>query len=308
MTRPFTVYFDTNFFVWLAKATEKAADATVEKLNALGVRHVLSDILLQELLTSANKPDRDELLFKRTKRFGIAPYRTNENLMWEGLLSTGVARKAAADWFVLTDNLQTEAISHSIMARRMFSGRVNSEQFDQLSRATTPFLEEMGFSPKLEDSQHNIQALQDFIERLGNLLPEEIGLRNFKLSGDATEDSKRLLDLLDPDACKGAQESNLLNESTTASEDRPYQVASALADATTRRSLGHTIRDAEHMKTFVLHQDQIDFLQVDRAQLNQINRRNPPHRLAELGLANRCFTAASLDDAIRIIEAFLTAI
>src|SRR5258708_3557602 len=169
MTRPFTVYFDTNFFVWLAKATEKTAEAAVDKLNALGVRHVLSDILVQELLTCANKPDRDELLFKRTQRFEIAPYRTNESLMWEALLSAGVERKVVADWFVLTDDLQTEANSHSIMARRIASGRVNSEQFDELSKATTPFLEAIGFSPKLEDSQNNLQALRNFIERLGNL-------------------------------------------------------------------------------------------------------------------------------------------
>jgi hypothetical protein len=58
MRRPFTVYFDTNFFVWLAQATEETAEAAIHKLNALGVRHVLSDILVRELLTCANKPER----------------------------------------------------------------------------------------------------------------------------------------------------------------------------------------------------------------------------------------------------------
>jgi len=283
------------------------ADAAVEKLNALGVRHVLSDILVQELLTGVNKPEHDELLFQRARRFKIAPYRTNEYLKWEALLSSGAMRNAVADWFVLTDDLQAEANSHAIMARRIASGRVNSDQFDELSEATTPFLDAIGFSPKLEDSQNNLKALQNFLDWLGNLLPEENGLRGFNLSGDLAGDSKRLLDLIDPDALEGAKESNLLNESITDSEDRPYRVAAGLADFSTRRSLAHTLRDAEHMKTFVLHQAEIDFLQVDRAQLNQINRTNPPHRLAQLGLANRCFTAASLDEAVRVIESLLNA-
>jgi hypothetical protein len=187
------------------------------------------------------------------------------------------------------------------MARRIAEGRVSSEHFEELLSATTPFLEAQGFSPKPEDYQNNLQALQNFIERLGNLLPEG-GLRDFNLSGDPAEDSKRLLNLLDPHSLEEAKESNLLNESTTMSEDRPYRVAAGLADAATRRNLGHTLRDSEHMKTFLLHQDEIDLLQVDRAQWNQINRRNPPHRLADLGLANRCFTVAFLDDAVRIIE------
>ncbi len=69
MTRPFTVYFDTNFFVWLARATETTANNAIDKLNALGVRHVLSEILIQELLTCTNKPEYDESLIKRTQRF-----------------------------------------------------------------------------------------------------------------------------------------------------------------------------------------------------------------------------------------------
>jgi hypothetical protein len=73
MMRPFTVYFDPNFFVWLWTATETTADAAVDKLNVLGVRHVLSGILIQELLTCANKPEYDELLVKRAQRFEIAP-------------------------------------------------------------------------------------------------------------------------------------------------------------------------------------------------------------------------------------------
>ena len=49
---------------------------------------------------------------------------------------------------------------------------------------------------------------------------------------------------------------------------------------------------------FIQHQDEIDLLQVDKPDLVIINRANPKHRLADLGLAERCFSADSLMDAV----------
>ncbi len=212
-------------------------------------------------------------------------------------------RKAVADWFVLIDDMQTEANSHSIVAHRLANGRLSLNQFNELNKAMTPFLDSIGFSPKPEDSEENLHVLQDFIERLGNILPEDVGLKGFTLSDDLSNDSKRLLDLLDPSVLEEAKESNLLNESTTNSEDRPYQVAAGRAARGIRRRLAHTLRDSQHMKTFVLHNKEIDLLQVERAQFNLINTTNPPHRLVELGLSNRCFTAATIEESVQIIEA-----
>jgi hypothetical protein len=65
-----------------------------------------------------------------------------------------------------------------------------------------------------------------------------------------------------------------------------------------RKKLANTLRDGDHMAVFVQHADKIDFLQVDGAQMRQIARRTPPHRLAELGLDERCFTARSLQEAV----------
>src|SRR5687768_12691167 len=145
MKRPFTVYFDTNFFIWLGKAPEPTANALVDKLNALGVRHVLSDMLVQELLSSVHRAQYDEALVKRAQRFELEPYRTNDFLTWEVLLSAGTVRKAVANAFVQIDDMLTAANSHSIMANRIDRGRVTPEQFSELSNATTPFLEAIGF-------------------------------------------------------------------------------------------------------------------------------------------------------------------
>lgn len=51
MTRPVTVYFDTNFYVWFCREVLQA-------LNELNVRVVISEVIIRELLTSR---DRNEL-------------------------------------------------------------------------------------------------------------------------------------------------------------------------------------------------------------------------------------------------------
>jgi hypothetical protein len=60
--RVFTVYFDTQFYVQLCRADKAEADQIVHTLNALNVRHVISNVLLRELLTSKN---RAELILMR---------------------------------------------------------------------------------------------------------------------------------------------------------------------------------------------------------------------------------------------------
>jgi len=279
MERPFTVYFDTNFFVWLRKANEVEADEIVGKLNTLGVRHVLSEILIQELLSLGNKPHYDELLVKRVRRFELPPYCTNNYLTWEAILSSGDERRVMADLFKMIDEMLTEANSHSIMARRIGSKRISPEKLSELGKSTRPFLDSLGFSQNPDDSEENMQAvhrLAEAIVNLRDLLPDGTISGELEWSGNPMEDSKMLLGLLNPRALEEAKESDLLNESTTTSEDRPYQVAAGLADTTTRRNLAHTLRDSQHMKTFVLHKKEIDLLQVDRAQLNLIRKGSPP--------------------------------
>lgn len=306
MERPFTVYFDTNFFVWLRKANEVEANEILDKLNSLRVRHVLSEILIRELLSLANKPHYDEMLVKRVQRFELPPYCTNDYLTWEAILSSGDERRIVADLFSETiDEMLTEANSHSIMARRIASGKVSPENLSDLGKSTNPFLASLGFSQNPEDLEENLQAAQGLAEKMINLrdlLPEGTISGEIDWSGNPMEDSKMLLGLLNTRAIEEAKESNLLVDSTTTSEDRPYQVAAGIANARTKRSLANTLRDSEHMKTFVLHNDEIDLLQVDRAQLNLIKNVRPMHRLAELGLSERCFTVSSLYEVPRVIR------
>src|ERR671939_1696779 len=92
MNQQYTVYFDTSFYVKLCRADDALAGQTINALNALKVCHVISDVIIRELLTSKDRTDLDELLVKRVRQFSLPPYRTRDGLMWEVLLLSGQER------------------------------------------------------------------------------------------------------------------------------------------------------------------------------------------------------------------------
>jgi hypothetical protein len=67
LDRKYTVYFDTQFYVQLCHADKAKADHISRTLNALNVRHVISQVLIRELLTSRNRAELDEVLVHREK-------------------------------------------------------------------------------------------------------------------------------------------------------------------------------------------------------------------------------------------------
>jgi len=79
-------------------ANDGEANDIIAKLNALRVRHVISEILIRELLTLGNKPHYDELLVKRLQRFELPAYCTKDWLTWQVLLSSGDERQLVADY------------------------------------------------------------------------------------------------------------------------------------------------------------------------------------------------------------------
>src|SRR5688572_29077616 len=145
MKRDYTIYFDTKFYVQLCRAAEAEADQIIRSLNALNVRHVISNVLIRELLTSKDRNDLDEILVERVRQFAVTPYGTEGDLEWEVLLLAGQDRIYMAELLRTLHDTMTLATSNSIMARR----EMNPEQQAELLKANRPVLEQLGFPEDL---------------------------------------------------------------------------------------------------------------------------------------------------------------
>ena len=301
MDREHTIYFDTKFYIQLCRADEAEADQIIRSLNALNIRHVISSVLIRELLTSKERNDLDEILVERVRQFRVTPYRTEGDLEWEVLLLAGQDRINMAELLRTLHDAMTVATSNSIMARR----EMNPKQQAELLKANRPVLEQWGVPEDLQqDNLAEVMAAAKGIFDLASGILDGLG-RSHHIEwpkdpspADLSELSERIKATLDPSAVAYVEEQNRIQDSSTRSEDRPYQVAIGAANPTSAKRLSNTLRDTEHMMFFVQHQDEIDLLQVDKAQHAIINQSSPKHRLAELGLAHRCFCADSLSKVI----------
>jgi hypothetical protein len=75
------------------------------------------------------------------------------------------------------------------------------------------------------------------------------------------------------------EEQGRIQDCSTKTEDRPYQVATGEATDKTAKRLSNTLRDIEHIMLFMNHRGEIDLLQVDKVQEVIIKRQKPKHRL-----------------------------
>jgi hypothetical protein len=298
MKRDYTIYFDTKFYVQLCRADEAEADLIIRSLNALNVRHVISNVLIRELLTSKDRNDLDEILVERVRQFAVTPYRTEGDLAWEVLLLAGQDRISMAELLRTLHDTMTLATSNSIMARR----EMTPEQQTELLKANRPVLEQLGFPEDL--NQDNLAEVMSAAKGIIDLASGILGCsHDVEWPGNPTPAdlltlSERIKGVLDPSDVAYVEEQNRIQDSSTRSEDRPYQVAIGAANPKSAKRLSNTLRDTEHMMFFVQHQNEIDLLQVDKAQHAIINQLSPKHRLAELGLSRRCFCADSLLETV----------
>lgn len=153
MSRQITIYFDTCFYVWLSRVEESLATQIVSDLNTLNVRHVISGVILRELLSCGNKPDFDKALVRRVRQFRIAPYHIGHGLAWEALLFSGQDRIDCAASLAQLHDRMTKAESLSIMAPRATS----EEETAEILEANRDALDGFGFP---DDTQQNLpQAL-----------------------------------------------------------------------------------------------------------------------------------------------------
>lgn len=315
MTKFFTVYFDTQFYVRLANVDEKTAKHLIERINELQIRHVISSPIIFELLKKTHKPLEDRQLVERLKRFKISPYIpnsiTNEetsNLPWNVLLLKGEERKNLADYLCMIRDLQTKAESWSICADK---DSLNAENKQQLLLQSLQDLKKLGLTEEADNYSSEellkigAKLYSKMLLPISNLFPEETKVKmnqiNFDIENNeenALKISEQLLEALGNEVVNSIETQSDLQKSATISESRPYKVAVGKSSEKEKRGLGRTLTDTEHMLLFIENAKQIDFLQVDKPQLNIIQQKTPIHKLVKLNLSDRCFAASELDETI----------
>ncbi len=321
MSNYITVYFDTNFYVWLANATDEEVSEIISELNELKVRHVLSGQVILELLSNHNKPEKDKTLVSRLSKFEIEPYiisssifensLTPDTLNWKILLLDGDERTSLANLFKIIFDMQTQAESSSILAKTKYT----ADKAEKIQESLIPFLSSIGLENDKEYSN------EETAEKYVNFGSELLSNLSFLLSDDQKEIaeninfsekhspenlvnlSNQLLGIIGNENVDKLKEDEKIIHSVTNSDERPYKVAVREASQKEEKNLGNTFRDSNNMSLFLTHKDEIDLLQLDSAQINQIkNRGKESHRLVELQLDERCFCSNSLKNTIKVIK------
>lgn len=316
-----TVYFDTYFYVWLAKATDEEADEIISELNKLNVRPVLSGQIILELLSNSSKSERDKSLVSRMSKFKIQPYRISSNvfeessvsnfLSWEVLLLDGNDRASLANLFKSLFDMETKAESWSILAKTNHS----SAEEEKIQESLSSFLTAFGFEKDTgytneEAAEKNLSFTSELFSNISDLFSDEQKkiFEKIDFSASPTVEnlnnvSSQLLQIIGDENIRRLQEGEKIVHSTTNSDNRPYKVAVGEASAKELKNLGNTYRDSKNIHLFITHQAEIDLLQLDSAQINQINNKGKKlHRLVELKLDKRCFCANSLKNTVEIIK------
>lgn len=315
--RQFTVYFDTNFYIWLAKADNEEANQVVSELNELEVRHVLSGKILLELLSGRERNSQDRLLVERVSMFRISPYvvpiGTSQHvtdissLGWESLCLAGKEREVVSSLLKTIFDSETVAQSWSQIARR----KLTDEQDRQINEKLGPFLTELGYVEGGSD-EANLEAFinfgHDLVSSLAPMFPAEQQekLKSIDFNTETPEHlqtiSDQLLDALGTDIVQKLKEEEKVSNSIVQLDPRPFGIVTESGSKKELKTLGNTFRDAEHLSIFVNHSNEIDVIQIDSRQMDLVQRNKPVHRIRELGLSNRCFSVKSLSEVVRVVS------
>jgi hypothetical protein len=267
--RPFTVYFDTNFYVWLANSSTGLA--VVERLNSLGVRHVLCNIVLLELLADGSRPDAQQHLHAMLSRLQEPPLLLVPWASWDLLLASGSLRHHLARTLKWFNDGWSKATALSSVARGM-GKRALADR-----RRSRP--------PMPEPLRSLLQALS---RRLMSL-------------------SDAIRGTLPVDVVASIEGQNKTYDAATHGHGVVAEVTKGTASEQAVRRLANTERDSRRMAHFVRWQGDIDLFQMDRPQFNKLRAAKPGnHPLKEAGLTARCFSAEGEQGLERILEKLTT--
>src|SRR5262245_38262065 len=134
-----TIYFDTSFFIDLRDADDEVASSTLSELNALKVRHVLSNVLFRELLFSGAPRSERVRLVERVSRFKEGPLVIGPG-DWAALLCEDDDRRAVGEALRQIDACADKTKSLAVFTR----SRPTVDQVEELLDAKRSLLLEIG--------------------------------------------------------------------------------------------------------------------------------------------------------------------
>lgn len=313
----YTVYFDTSFYVDLAKLDDAKLDEIIHKMNDLNLRVVYSFDISSELLANFHRPDSDQKIVSAISRLNISSLCLDRG-NWDCLLLSGEERKQIA-----TDikNMRIpNDLGHSFsLAAERDSGR----DFSQFIEANSDYYKSIGIDDpvnthQLELFKEQAKALNEILMPIIDELEPSVRVL-FKQTRDLQfdvlrtgdpEDAKKLEDaaqqliLALSNAYPEIESERKIRRDVFRDDNKPIQIAYGEDREKWLSKAGHSYRDAGHMNRFYQNSNDIDFLQVDKRQYNAI-KKYPATKvplLVSAGLDRRIFRATSPSDALDKIE------
>jgi len=314
------VYFDTSFWVRLREASEDVARAAVNALNELRVRYVLSRLHIIELL--GFKGDGLGVLADRAAWFALEPLQLDEAAGFEALRAPRDQR--------MTEMEEVESLSTDMARAASFalSARRSSEDHDRLKAigvAATPEQAREVDAIKRRQAELMEASLQGFrslglVDANGGLdlgkMLANLGLPEFGKHGTVNlenpavptperqkqmlEISRQIMTSVSDEQRGWVEERYALEDAAFNGDERPRELIMGRATPQDAHQVRNTGRDAEHMQNFLLHEAEIDLLQLDNEQ-NVAMRTNENHPINKRGLAARCFNAGTLDKVVSVV-------
>ena len=290
-----TIYFDAEFYLQLCQADKAEANQVIESLNSLNVRHVVSTALVRELLNHEPRNILEEELVQRVSRFKVAPYNTEDYIGWHVFPQSEQASvEESSDLQECRD--ETGPTTSTL--------ELTSEQEAELKEAVEQALQQPAFSKESRQSDDEDFQMMSFTKEIVDKLRGELNMDwpDNPTLGDLLSMSKQLMD---PSVIARAAEQNFLPDGPFEFGDGPYKLVMGSNRYVGPEGSSYEPGDTQHIVLFIQHQDEIDLLQVDQRQQAIIDTAEPKHRLAELGLAERCFSADSLTDTVGKVRALI---
>jgi hypothetical protein len=285
-----TVYFDAEFYLQLCQADEAEANRVIESLNSLNVRHVVSTVLVGELLNEDHRNVLEKELVQRVSRFKVPPYTTDDYVGWH--------------MFPQSEHECVEESSDLQEGRDGTELELTSEQEAELKEAVEKALQQPAFSKEPRHSDDETFQVMSLTKQLVDKLGTELNMNwpeNPSL-GDLLSMSKQLMD---PSVMARAAEQIQIPDGPFEFGDGPYKLVMGSNRFVGPEGSGYEPGDNQHTLLFIQHQGEIDLLQVDQPLQAMIDTAEPKHHLAKLGLAERCFSADSLTDTVGKVRELL---